>query len=71
MSAEDNPFMNLSPAAGDYEVQRQRHLQAFAAQLPGEAAKLTWPLERLHALRDKRLRTVVRSAKARSSWTTR
>ena len=68
MSAEDNPFMNLSPAAGDYEVQRQRHLQAFAAQLPGEAAKLTWPLERLHALRDKRLRTVVRSAKARSSW---
>ena len=68
MSAEHNPFMNLSPAAGDYEVQRQRHLQAFAAQLPGEAAKLTWPLERLHALRDKRLRTVVRSAKARSSW---
>ncbi|MCC7494275.1 MAG: phenylacetate--CoA ligase family protein [Fimbriimonadaceae bacterium] len=62
-----DPMVTL-PATGDYEVERQRHVRALAAQLPGEVDKLTWPLERLHALRDERLRALVRTAKARSPW---
>ena len=51
-----------------YELVRQRHLQAFGARLHGEPEKLTWPLERVHALRDARLRALVRVAKVRSPW---
>ena len=46
----------------------ERHLQAFADRLPGETERLTWPLERLHDLRDERLRALLRTAKAGSSW---
>lgn len=56
------------PASGDYEVDRRRHVRALAARMPGEVEKMTWPLERLHALRDERLRAVVRAAKERSPW---
>jgi hypothetical protein len=44
--------MMVPSATGDDEVDRERHTRALAARLPGEADKLTWPLERLHALRD-------------------
>jgi phenylacetate-CoA ligase len=60
--------MNTPPPADDYEAGRQRHLRAFAESLPGEADTLTWPLERLHELRDKRLRALVRAAQAHSPW---
>lgn len=54
--------------AVDYEVARQRHLRALFAQIPSEVEKVTWPLERLHALRDERLRALLRVAKERSPW---
>jgi phenylacetate-coenzyme A ligase PaaK-like adenylate-forming protein len=53
---------------GDFAVDRQRHVRAFAALAPAETEKCTWPLEKLHALRDQRLRAVVRMAKERSPW---
>jgi phenylacetate-coenzyme A ligase PaaK-like adenylate-forming protein len=65
---DSDPAAPLPPAGGDYEVDRQRHVRALAARLPGEVDKLTWPLERLHALRDERLRVLVQTAKERSPW---
>src|SRR3954453_22885068 len=58
MSARDTP--------STFDSDRQRHLQAFAERLPIDAERLTWPLERLHSLRDERLRGVLRTAKTRS-----
>jgi phenylacetate-CoA ligase len=52
----------------EFDADRQRHLRAFADRLPAEAERLTWPLERLHRLRDERLRALLRTAKARSPW---
>jgi phenylacetate-coenzyme A ligase PaaK-like adenylate-forming protein len=40
----------------------------LAARLPVEIEKVTWPLERLWALRDERLRALIRHAKACSPW---
>ena len=62
--------MNARAGAGrsQFDADRQRHLQAFAERLPDEAERLTWPLERLHRLRDERLRALLRTAKARSPW---
>jgi len=60
--------MVQTPTSGDFAVDRQRHVQALAARVPAEAEKCTWPLERLHALRDARLRTLIRVAKERSPW---
>ena len=55
-------------ASHDYEVDRQRHVRALAARLPSELQKVTWPLERLHTLRDERLRALVHTSKQRSPW---
>src|SRR4051794_33734962 len=60
MSARETP--------STFDSDRQRHLQAFAERLPIDAERLTWPLERLHELRDERLRALLRTAKARSPW---
>ena len=60
--------MDRALATGDYEIDRQRHVRAFVERLPSEVEKLTWPLEKLHALRDERLRALVRIAKERSPW---
>jgi len=66
---QDDPMTARRPALDDdYERARQRHLQAFLARVPGEVEKLAWPLERLHAVRDARLRALVRTAKERSPW---
>ena len=54
--------------ATDYERDRQRHVQAGTATLDAEAEKMDWPLKRLHALRDARLRALVRHAKEQSPW---
>jgi phenylacetate-CoA ligase len=51
-----------------FEVERQRHLQGYAARLQEEAERLTWPLEALHRLRDQRLRDLLRTARQRSRW---
>jgi phenylacetate-CoA ligase len=51
-----------------FDKERRRHLRAFEARLPEEAERLTWPLDRLHRLRDERLRELLRTAKERSSW---
>lgn len=51
-----------------FDIERRRHLQGYADRLQVEAERLTWPLERLHALRDERLRALVRTAKERSKW---
>ena len=60
--------MSARSAMGEFDSDRRRHLQAFAERLPLEAERLTWPLERLHRLRDERLRALLRTAKARSPW---
>jgi phenylacetate-coenzyme A ligase PaaK-like adenylate-forming protein len=60
--------MTQHHATRNYEVDRQRHLHALIARLPGEVEKMTWPLERLHALRDERLRALVRTAQQHSPW---
>src|SRR3954466_7700441 len=58
--------MSAQRTASEFDADRQRHLRAFADRLPIEAERLTWPLERLHRLRDERLRALLRTAKARS-----
>jgi hypothetical protein len=60
--------MSAQSTASEFEADRQPHLRAFADRLPAEAERLTWPLERLHGLRDERLRVLLRTAKARSPW---
>lgn len=60
--------MSAHSTASQFDAERQRHVLAFAERLPIEAERLTWPLERLHRLRDERLRALLRSAKARSPW---
>ena len=52
----------------EFEIDRQRHLQGYAARLQEEAERLTWPLETLHRLRDQRLQALLRTAKERSRW---
>ena len=64
----DDWLMSMPNRDGEFEFDRQRHLRAFADRLSGEAERLTWPLERLHGLRDERLRALLRTAKAGSSW---
>ena len=51
-----------------FEIDRQRHLRGYAARLTEEAERLTWSLERLHRVRDERLRSVLRTAKELSRW---
>src|SRR4051812_38777841 len=60
--------MGAQSTASEFEADRQRHLRAFADRLGVEAERLTWPLERLHGLRDQRLRALLRTAMARSPW---
>jgi phenylacetate-coenzyme A ligase PaaK-like adenylate-forming protein len=60
--------VRVAPATGNYSIDRLRHLQAFRQALAGEEQKLTWPIERLHTLRDRRLRALLHDAKARSPW---
>ncbi|MDQ1422776.1 MAG: hypothetical protein QOD72_274 [Acidimicrobiaceae bacterium] len=64
----DDAPVSTAATTGEFEFDRQRHLRAFADRLPEEADRLTWPLERLHGLRDERLRALLRTAKAHSSW---
>jgi phenylacetate-coenzyme A ligase PaaK-like adenylate-forming protein len=54
--------------AGGYEWDRQRHVRARDAQLGAEVEKMDWSLARLQALRDMRLRALVRHAKTHSPW---
>src|SRR4051794_40626682 len=60
--------MTAQTTEGQFDADRQRHLRAFADRLPAEAERLAWPLERLHRVRDERLRALLRTAKARSPW---
>jgi phenylacetate-CoA ligase len=60
--------MNAHGTVAEFDSDRQRHLRAFADRLPVEVERLTWPLERLHRLRDERLRALLGTAKARSPW---
>src|SRR5438874_2370190 len=53
---------------GDFAAARQRHVEALAARISDEVDKCAWPLERLHALRDERLRSLLRVARERSPW---
>jgi phenylacetate-coenzyme A ligase PaaK-like adenylate-forming protein len=61
-------WQKIPPATGDYSVDRQRHVRALEARMPGEMAKLKWSIERLNALRDARLRALLRVAKRHSPW---
>src|SRR5947208_852827 len=60
--------MPETPTSGDFAVDRRRHVEALAARVPDEIGKCAWSLDRLHALRDERLRSLLRVAKERSPW---
>jgi len=60
--------MTRRKATGDYEVDRFDHADELLERLPEAVERLTWPIERLRALRDERLREIVRYAKERSPW---
>lgn len=51
-----------------YEELRERHVAEARSLLPEYAERLSWSVDRLHQEREKRLRTLVRLAKERSSW---
>jgi phenylacetate-CoA ligase len=73
LSREDNVMAGNGSAiandsAGAYEAARQRHLRALQAGLSAEIEKMDWSLEQLQALRDERLRAMVRHAKEHSPW---
>ena len=50
------------------EVLRRAHVAAARRALPEHLARLGWPVERVHAERQARLRTLVATAQARSPW---
>jgi len=52
----------------DYDTLRRRHLAHAMAQLPGQVARLDWPVEQIGAERELRLRRLLTLAKQRSSW---
>ncbi|WP_411082842.1 phenylacetate--CoA ligase family protein [Streptomyces sp. cmx-18-6] len=56
------------PLTEDYEKDRQRHVRAFARRLDSAVDQLTWPDAARLALRDERLRALLRTAKERSPW---
>ena len=58
----------MTSSGPGFDIERRRHLEGYAARLPEEAERLTWPLDALHRLRDERLRAVLRTAKDRSPW---
>ena len=51
-----------------YEETRQRHLAYWAAAMPEHMERLRWPVSRLRAERQQRLRALVRAAVERSPW---
>src|SRR3954465_5389466 len=60
--------MSAQGTGSEFAADRQRHRGGVGARLPIAAERRTWPLERLHRLRDERLRALLRTAKARSPW---
>jgi phenylacetate-coenzyme A ligase PaaK-like adenylate-forming protein len=53
---------------GDYQSARLRHVEHMVARLPEHLERLTWPADRLRAERNLRLRELLRTARAHSSW---
>src|SRR5262249_5136375 len=53
---------------GDYESTRQRHVAHMTARLPEYLERLTWSADRLRVERTLRLRELLRTARAHSSW---
>jgi len=52
----------------DYEQIRQNHLRYLASILPEHVARVSWPVERLKLERTRRLRVLLRTALAASSY---
>src|SRR5262249_30484384 len=52
----------------DYESTRQRHVAHMTARLPEYLERLTWSADRLRVERTLRLRELLRTARAHSSW---
>ena len=52
----------------DYATLRQRHVAEFRALVPEHLERIAWPVERIRAERQRRLRTLLGVAKARLSW---
>ena len=52
----------------DYERLRERHLAEFTALVPEHLERLRWPVERVRAERERRLRALLATARERSSW---
>ena len=52
----------------DYETLRQRHVAEFRALIPEHLDRIVWPVERIRAERERRLRTLFEVARAGSPW---
>ena len=63
-----NEIEAMTPATGDYEVDRQRHTRVFADGLADEIARVSATRAELHALRDRRLAELLDYARERSPW---
>jgi len=55
----------------DYEGLRQQQIARLRELRPEYLARMTWPVERLRAERERRLRALVAHAKTRSAWHSR
>jgi phenylacetate-CoA ligase len=51
-----------------YEQLRQKHVAELAARMPEYVQRLDWPVDKLRAEREKRLRALVRTAQESSPW---
>jgi phenylacetate-CoA ligase len=51
-----------------YDATRQQHIAAMLGRIGGHLERLAWPAERLREERAARLRTLLATAKERSSW---
>lgn len=51
-----------------YEALRQRHVTEFRALIPEALDRIRWPVERVRAERQRRLRALLAVAKTRSPW---
>src|ERR1022692_1778587 len=64
----DHVTMMIADAVKRYDATRQRHIAAMLGRVGAHLDRLAWPAERLREERAARLRTLLATAKDRSSW---
>jgi phenylacetate-CoA ligase len=64
----DHVTLMIADAVKRYDATRQRHIAAMLGRVGAHLERLAWPAERLREERAIRLRTLLATAKDRSSW---